>query len=311
MARIRRWLRRLGLGLLGLLILVTIASFVYNLATNGREKPAAALYPGPFVDVNGTSVAYRTWGTTGSPIVLVGGFIEPSWVWHAVGPLLGRHHRVYALDLPPFGYTQRRGPYTLAGWVTLLDGFERQLHIEKPLVVGHSLGAAVAVAVALSHPDQTAGIVLLDGDALSAGGRAGWLAHLLIDPYYTSVYRLASSSDWLVRRGLRSAYGPHEPPLTQAIVDEWKRPFRVTGTRPAFRKLLSYGLQGFELSELGGVHVRSLVVWGGADGVDSVAAGRHSAAMLNAPFVLVPGAGHLSMLSHPAVIAATVSRFAG
>jgi len=77
-------------------------------------KPATELYGGPFVRADGTLLAYRTWGTQGSPVVLLGGAAESSWVWHDVGPLLARAgHRVYALDLPPFGYSERRGPYTL------------------------------------------------------------------------------------------------------------------------------------------------------------------------------------------------------
>ena len=69
------------------------------------------------VRVDATTVAYRRWGDTGSPIVLLGGFAEPSWVWHEVGPLLGRNHRVVAIDLPPFGYTQRSATRrSCSGW---------------------------------------------------------------------------------------------------------------------------------------------------------------------------------------------------
>jgi pimeloyl-ACP methyl ester carboxylesterase len=290
---------------------ITVASFVYNLTTNGRDRPASALYPGPYVQVDETLVAYRQWGTTGTPIVLVGGFVEPSWVWHEVGPLLGRRHRVYAIDLPPFGYTERNGAYRLANWVTLLRGFERNLGIVRPIVVGHSLGAAVAVADALAHPSDTAGIVLLDGDALAAGTGAGWLTHLVIDPYYTSIFRIATGADWLVRRALRNAYGPDAPPLDSVTLKEWERPFRVQGTRTAFKKLLSYGIQGFTLDALKGVHVPRIVIWGANDTVDSVSAGRHTAAALNAPFLVVPTAGHLSMLSNPSFVAAATERLAG
>src|SRR3954451_7138295 len=110
----RRWGRRLALVLVAVILLVTVAAVAFDLATNGEMKPAAELYDGPFVRVDGTLLAYRTWGTRGSPLVLLGGAAEPSWVWHEVGPLLARAgHRVYALDLPPFGYSERRGPYTL------------------------------------------------------------------------------------------------------------------------------------------------------------------------------------------------------
>ena len=93
--------------------------------------------------------------------MLLGGAAEPSWVWHAVGPLLAAaHHRVFAIDLPPFGYTQRKGPYTMTRWLGLLRGFEQRLHISRPVLVGHSLGAGVAAADALASPAGVAGVVL-------------------------------------------------------------------------------------------------------------------------------------------------------
>jgi hypothetical protein len=110
MPRLRRWAKRLGLVLLELFAMLTIVSLVYNAATADGVKPATALYPGPFVHVDGKAVAYRRWGARGTPIILLGGFAVPSFVWDGVGKLLGRDHRVFALDLPPFGYTERKGP---------------------------------------------------------------------------------------------------------------------------------------------------------------------------------------------------------
>ena len=102
MPRLKRWAKRIVIGLLALLVALTLASVGYNAATDGEIKPATALYPGPFARVDGRLVAYRTWGHSGTPIVLVGGFVVPSFVWKRVGPLLGRTHRVFALDLPPW-----------------------------------------------------------------------------------------------------------------------------------------------------------------------------------------------------------------
>src|SRR5436309_11326520 len=170
MPRLRRIARRLGLALLELLVVLMVASGAYNLATAGRIKPATELYAGPFLRVSGELVAYRRWGTRGTPIILLGGFIVPSSVWEGVGRRLGHDHRVFALDLPPFGYTERRGPYTLRGWIDLVRAFETRFDLHHSVLVGHSLGAAVVVADALWHPADPKGIVLLDGDAISAGG---------------------------------------------------------------------------------------------------------------------------------------------
>jgi pimeloyl-ACP methyl ester carboxylesterase len=293
-----------------LVLALTVSSFAYNAATSGRERPAAALYPGPFVRVAGRLVAYRRWGSSGSPIVLVGGFAEASWIWRKVGSILGRRHRVVALDLPPFGYSERSGHYTLRAWIELVTSFDRRLGIDRPLLVGHSLGAAVAVGEALDHPRDVSAIVLLDGDALSAGRRVRWLADLLVDPYYTSVYRIVTGADWIVRRAVRGAYGKHPALLDHESLHDWERPFRVRGTAAAFRKLLRYGIQGFRLSDLLRVAVPRTVVWGTQDTVDSVSAGRRTAAELRAPFVTIPDAGHLSMLGNPRAVARALERAA-
>src|SRR5947207_1866429 len=309
MPRLRRWAKRLGLLLLGLFAVLTAASVVYNFATRDRVKPATALYAGPFVHVDGKEVAYRRWGSRGTPIILLGGFIVPSSVWDGVGTLLGRDHRVFALDLPPFGYTERKGPYTLRGWIEIVRAFEARFGLRRPVLVGHSLGADVVVADALWHPADPKGIVLLDGDALSAGGAPSWLSKVLVGPWFTSLYRIATGSDWIFRRGLADAY-PHHPSFTRALLAEWQRPFEVQGTLDAFRSMLRYGIQGFQLRQLRTVRVPALVLWGAQDTVDSIPAGRKSAQALRAPFHLLPGAGHLSMLAAPKAIAREVDAFA-
>ncbi len=306
----RRWARRLAVGLLALLLLVTVAAFGFDLATNGEMRPARALYGGPFVRADGTLLAYRAWGTRGSPVVLLNGAAESSWVWHDVGPLLARAgHRVYAVDLPPFGYSERRGPYTLAHWLALLEAFERKLGIARPVIVGHSLGAGVAVAEGLARPGATAGVVLLDGDALAFGGDRGWLASLLVYPYYTAVYRLATGSDWLVGKVLRNGWGPSPPPFSHGTLAEFERPFRVAGTDGAVKQLASGGIPGLTLAELGRLRVPRAVLWGAADTVDSIASGRASAAALRTRLVTIPGAGHLSMLARPAATARDILAF--
>ena len=300
----RRAFRWLAWSLAVLFALVTLAAVAIDLSPLGAGHPARSLYAGPFVRVGNTLVAYRTWGRAGSPIVLLGGAAEPSWVWHEVGPrLAAAGHRVVAVDLPPFGYTQRNISYTMNGWLGLLHGFELTLGIDRPLLVGHSLGAGVAAAEALARPRHVSGIVLLDGDALPFGGGRGWLAHVLVYPWYEAAYRLLTGWDWLVRRTLRNAWGPHPPAFPRATLAEFERPFRVEGTAAALRQLAADGLPGVPLASLAKIRTPRSVVWGADDTVDSVASGRATATALGVPLQVIPGAGHLSMLSHPRAVA--------
>jgi pimeloyl-ACP methyl ester carboxylesterase len=305
-----RRLFRLGCAtLVVLLVLLTLAAVAIDLSPLGSSKPARKLYAGPFVQVGRTLVAYRRWGNRGSPIVLLGGAAEPSWVWHAVAPrLASAGHRVFAVDLPPFGYTQRNVQPSMRGWLPLLEGFERRLRIVRPLIVGHSLGAAVAAGEALQRPRAVTGIVFLDGDALPFGGGRSWLSDVLVDPWYDAAYRLLTSSDWLVRRVLRSAWGPRPPSFPQATIAQFERPFRVSGTAAELRQLVSRGLPGVTRDALAKIRVRRAVIWGADDSVDAVASGRASASALGVPLELVPAAGHLALLSSPSRVAELILR---
>lgn len=297
MARVAR--RLFGI-VLGLIAVVTLASIVFNLATSDPNVPVQRLWHGKFVEAAGVKTAYRTWGAHGTPVVLLGGFFEPSFVWDRVGRLLARRHRVYAFDFDGFGYTERRGPWTLGEWLDQLRGFERAFHLHRPIVVGHSLGAAVAVSAAIDGDASRA--VLLDGDALKIGGPPHFVRWAILhSPFFTTAFRLAPHAGWLVKRIVANAYGPG--PRPNVPTTWWTRPLRAKDARRALQGMLSHGIAGLDRSVLLSSHIRATVVFGADDHVDSPSAGRRTARDLHAPFVLIPRAGHLSMLQAPAAVA--------
>ena len=286
--------------LLGLVLVLTLASCAFNVVTSDPNVPVAKLWHGRFQ--GGT--AYRQWGAAGRPVILLGGFLEPSFVWQGVGPLLARRHRVFALDLRGFGYSQRRGPYTLAGWADQVRAFIAAKHLSRPVVVGHSLGAAVAVELARTHDASRA--VLLDGDAIAIGGPPRIVRTAFIrSPFFTTAFRIVTHWPWAVKRILKGAYGPSHPPLGPQV-SRWTDQFRAQGARTALQSLGEGGIAGFTRSGLRALHIRARVVWGAKDTVDAVSEGRRSARDLQAPFTVIPGAGHLSMLVAPAAVARAI-----
>ncbi|MGW2639915.1 alpha/beta fold hydrolase [Streptomyces sp. NPDC001348] len=160
-------MRRAALGCAVLLATVTTASFTYDAFTTPRAASPAGLR---YVQAADIHTRYRTWGTTGSPVVLVHGAFEQADTWSRLAPLLARDHRVYALDLTGDGYSERRGPYTVEHFTRQLLGFLSAVHLggpgERPLLVGHSSGAAVVADAALRAP----GRVIDEGGWGSYGG---------------------------------------------------------------------------------------------------------------------------------------------
>jgi len=129
--------------------------------TERRHPPQGA-----FLEVDGVQLHYSDQGK-GRPIVLIHGNAVSGDDWNTSGvvELLLRSHRVIIFDRPGFGYSERpRGHlWTAAQQAELLHKALRQLGIERPVVVGHSWGAIVALALAEHHQAEVAGLVLLSG----------------------------------------------------------------------------------------------------------------------------------------------------
>ena len=128
------------------------------------RKVEAALPPqGFFVDVPGARLHVREQGI-GPAVLLIHGLAgQMSHFTYEVARRLAPHHRVVSVDRPGAGYSTRK-PGTPAGLreqAAALAALIECLGLERPLVVGHSLGGAVALALALDHPDRVAGLSLL------------------------------------------------------------------------------------------------------------------------------------------------------
>ncbi|MBW8486202.1 alpha/beta fold hydrolase [Actinomadura parmotrematis] len=311
-ARARRWGRRLVQAAVVAFIVVTLASFGFNALTRGHAAPP----PGQlYVQAGDVRTRYRVWGTGGSPIVLVHGAFENADMWEPLAGALARTHMVYALDATGNGYSERRPPYDAAHMGAQLVAFIDALHLVRPVVAGHSSGAAIVAEAALRDPRGVGGVAFLDGDALLTGaGQRNPLPYLLLDPYRTSALRLALRSDGLVRSAYAAICGPRCARLDDAGVDRWRRPFMVEGAEKALWQMLRAGVVGLpteRVAALRALPMRKLVVYGADDPVFTKASPYETAALIGAPSpTLIPDARHLAVISDPVPIAAALDALA-
>lgn len=103
---------------------------------------------------------------SGFPLVMLHGSGPgvSAWAnWNKVFPLLSPHHRVLAPDMVGFGYTDRPEGihYGMDVWIKQTIDFMDALHIEKTDLVGNSFGGALALAVAITHPQRVRKLVLM------------------------------------------------------------------------------------------------------------------------------------------------------
>jgi len=156
--------RRVGLGLAAIGAALAGAAAL-NVV---QAKRAEAKHPplGDFLTVDGVRLHYIQRGV-GAPLVLLHGNATLAEDWLISGALdeLAKHYRVIAFDRPGYGYSDRP---RLRVWSPrqqahlLATAFE-VLGIKAPVVVGHSLGTQVALALALDHKDAVGRLVLLGG----------------------------------------------------------------------------------------------------------------------------------------------------
>jgi pimeloyl-ACP methyl ester carboxylesterase len=121
---------------------------------------------GAFVQVDGVFLHYLERGT-GSPVVLLHGNVVRLEDFTASGLIdrLAEHHRVIAFDRPGFGHSERPRDrlWTADAQAAVLQKAFVQLAIEQPIVVGHSWGALVALALALHKAAAVRKLVLISG----------------------------------------------------------------------------------------------------------------------------------------------------
>lgn len=127
-----------------------------------REHPPS----GEFIDVDGARLHFVERGE-GSPVVLIHGNAVSLADFEASGLIekLAENHRVIAIDRPGFGYSTRPRDrlWTPTAQAALLHAALKKIGVERPIVVGHSMGTLIALAMALDHPTDVRSLVLMGG----------------------------------------------------------------------------------------------------------------------------------------------------
>jgi pimeloyl-ACP methyl ester carboxylesterase len=146
----------------GALALLLGASVLFTWRT-ARRIEAFLPASGRYVDVPGARLHVRDVGN-GPAILMIHG-LAGQMAHYSYGILdqLAGDHRVVMVDRPGSGYSTRgvEAGAGLAEQAAALAGLIAALQLERPLVVGHSLGGAVALALALDYPERVGGLALV------------------------------------------------------------------------------------------------------------------------------------------------------
>ncbi|CAL8980139.1 Haloalkane dehalogenase [Rhodoplanes serenus] len=291
---------------------------VHALALAVAARRAERRHPprGRFVTVDGLRLHYLEAGPPdGPPVILLHGNGATADDWAASGLLgrLARRHRVIAFDRPGFGYSDRPWlPQPPEAQARLLAEAAARLGIDRAVVVGHSWGTLVALAMALERPARVAGLVLAAGYYVPTRRLDVWLvsgpALPIVGPLLR--YTVAPILARLVApRVIRRLFAPVAVPaaFTSGFpVPLALRPSQLRATAeesalmiPAARRLAArYGEIGCPVT----------VFAAAGDRLVESSHGPHlRAALPGAALHVVPGAGHMLHYAVPDEIALAVT----
>jgi pimeloyl-ACP methyl ester carboxylesterase len=248
----------------------------------------------PFVTVNGETLHYTDNGGAREGALLL---IHGSGGSHKNWPSLLREQKgpgVIALDLPGHGLSQGKGRDSVDAYADVADAAARALGLSRAVVCGHSLGSAIALALALRYPPWLAKLILV-----GAGARLRVMPVIfeLLKTDYAKAIEMTGAA----------VFGPGAPPDL----------IRETGeAMSALPWQVLYGdftaCDRFDvMARLGEITLPTLVVAGDKDVLTPLKYGRRLADNIQgARLVVLEGAGHLMAMEKPEEFVRAVGAFA-
>lgn len=269
--------------------------------TNDRSK---------FVDVGGVRAHVRDQGNPeGVPVVLIHGSLGSLQVWDGWARELGKTARVISVDLPGHGLTGAwpRDEYTIEAFTDFVEVLIDNLHLDKVVLVGHSMGGAVAWSFAATRPDRVIQLILVDAAGYPAQGDAPLAAQFARMPVIGDI-GIYFKPESMARRALTEMYA--DPAMvTPERIKRYADLQRFPGNREATLQR-TRTQEPLDPTPLKRMDVPTLLIWGAKDHWVPVAdAFRFQNDIKGAKLEIFENLGHNPMEEDPKATAAAVAAF--
>ncbi|NLF03334.1 MAG: alpha/beta hydrolase [Anaerolineales bacterium] len=242
----------------------------------------------------------------GQPVLMLHGWLEAWDHWLGTMEVLNARYKTYALDFWGFGESGRYGGgFTVQDYVEMVDQFMTRMGIDEALLLGHSMGGTVSLALALKHPERVRQVLVV-GSPVAGEGLALFLRLAARRTLASMAYRTPGA----LQAGVRLA----SPLLTR----DWRTWYQM------FRRDLSRTtMESFHCSiaslhktdlrpQLRDLRVPTLGIYGRLDRIVDPRQGdqlaRHAA---SADLRYFQQSGHFPMLDEPEQFYQTLHEFLG
>ena len=279
-----------------------------------RVTERAGAIPPPSIGERDTVVDGIRWrsrertGESGNTIIYVHGFLSSSATWRQVLTLAAPGHPAIAPDLPGSGFSDRPWPYdyTVPAQALALWRYLDARGVGRVVLVGNSLGGAVALFAAAQKPERVAALVLVDSAYPQVDIPLGFRA--LRTPIAGEI-EMGLLCRPVMREVLKRRIYARPERVTEAVVSDWWDPVPVPGTRRAALAAIRTSREGYANLEKR-ITMPTLILWGKEDRLLPASEGLSlSQAIPGARLVVLPDAGHVPEEERPRDFAAAVGEF--
>jgi pimeloyl-ACP methyl ester carboxylesterase len=306
-AKILRWSTRT---LLVLLLSIVTAIAAFRLAAGLRETGVRAeLAPstGHLVPTSSGGLFVQEKGPAGGvPVVLFHGSVAWSEFWRrTIDTLAAAGFHVIALDIPPFGFSDRPGNYARSDQAVRVDDVLRNLQADRAIIVGHSFGSGAATEFVMRYPQSARALVLID-PALGLMSPSPDLPFLLRPKWIREILvSLTLTNPLATKPLLQSMIAKKQRALPEYIEILW-RPWVLRGSTPDFADW-AQGFLGSENNALSAdrqsyqhVKIPVALLWGDEDTVTPLEQAHDLQTLLpQATLTVLPGLGHIPQIEDP------------
>ena len=268
-----------------------------------------------FADVAGHNIAYLRAGQ-GDPLIFIHGFGGSMWNWEYQYEALSNSHQVIILDLLGSGLSDKPDiPYSPRQLVKFFSGFLDHLHVSKATLIGNSMGAGLAMAMALTTPERVETLILISG--FPPDPRAS-----VASPRYQQFINhrpplwLAKFGNWISGRwatqSLLEEIIYNQYLITPIVVERSFQNRKKSDFLPPLFSLMDHMGQWEQDygHRLHNIDHPTLIIWGAEDKVFPPEVG--SQLQKNIPqssFHIIPKAGHIPQWEKPSEVNALIKSF--
>uniref|UniRef100_A0A2P2KC25 Uncharacterized protein MANES_15G108100 n=1 Tax=Rhizophora mucronata TaxID=61149 RepID=A0A2P2KC25_RHIMU len=274
----------------------------------------------------GYSIRYQYSGNSGPALVLVHGFGANSDHWRKNISVLAKLHRVYAIDLIGYGYSDKPNPhefgdnsfYTFETWATQLNEFCAEVVKDKAFFICNSIGGVVGLQAAVTEPQICKGIILFNISLrMLHVKKQPWFGRPFIRSFQSLLrntalgkffYQSVATSE-AVRSILCQCYHD-DSQVTDELVQKILLPGLEPGAADVFLEFICYSGGPLPEELLPQVKCPVLIAWGDKDPWEPIELGKaYGSFDPVADFIVLPNVGHCPQDEAPHVVNPLIESF--